>query len=255
MTGLDALGALSQADYAQVHHGYAVPQVSMAPPGPRRFSWHRAFLWIPFCLHFQRQKNIEAYHGEIFASFCLLFLWVYILFNLDTQIPLFALLFQHAFIEWLQDHISDRLACTILEPLIELKLHMILMSSSFFSLFHFSDILLIPSLMRKQLHISCTRKYPPGVSILSQPRHQLPHRSRLSIHKSYCVEDLLLTTSFFPHSCDFQSHHTLALRFFLHSSWSVFKGRFRNGIKFIALANPKLVFFPFFACCTSFIRV
>jgi len=38
MTGLDALGALSQADYAQVHHGYAVPQVSMAPPGPRRFS-------------------------------------------------------------------------------------------------------------------------------------------------------------------------------------------------------------------------
>ncbi|KAF3940321.1 hypothetical protein ABW19_dt0201104 [Dactylella cylindrospora] len=38
LTGLDALGALSQGDYTQVHHGYAVPQVSMAPPGPRRFS-------------------------------------------------------------------------------------------------------------------------------------------------------------------------------------------------------------------------
>lgn len=37
MGGLDALGALGQAEY-QVHHGYAVPQVSMAPPGPRRFS-------------------------------------------------------------------------------------------------------------------------------------------------------------------------------------------------------------------------
>ncbi|KAF3915025.1 hypothetical protein ABW21_db0200881 [Orbilia brochopaga] len=38
LAGLDALGALTQGDYGQVHHGYAVPQVSMAPPGPRRFS-------------------------------------------------------------------------------------------------------------------------------------------------------------------------------------------------------------------------
>ncbi|KAF3932063.1 hypothetical protein ABW20_dc0105108 [Dactylellina cionopaga] len=38
MAGLDALGALSQGDYAQLHHGYPVPQVSMAPPGSRRFS-------------------------------------------------------------------------------------------------------------------------------------------------------------------------------------------------------------------------
>ncbi|KAK6332580.1 hypothetical protein TWF730_004240 [Orbilia blumenaviensis] len=38
MGGLDALGALSQGDYAQLHHGYPVAQVSMAPPGPRRFS-------------------------------------------------------------------------------------------------------------------------------------------------------------------------------------------------------------------------
>ncbi|EPS44694.1 hypothetical protein H072_1333 [Dactylellina haptotyla CBS 200.50] len=38
MGGLDALGALTQGDYAQLHHGYPVPQVSMAPPGPRRFS-------------------------------------------------------------------------------------------------------------------------------------------------------------------------------------------------------------------------
>ncbi|KAK6339247.1 hypothetical protein TWF718_008670 [Orbilia javanica] len=37
MGGLDALGALSQGDY-QLHHGYPVAQVSMAPPGPRRFS-------------------------------------------------------------------------------------------------------------------------------------------------------------------------------------------------------------------------
>ncbi|KAK6329774.1 hypothetical protein TWF696_003637 [Orbilia brochopaga] len=38
LAGLDALGALTQGDYGQVHHGYPVPQVSMAPPGPRRFS-------------------------------------------------------------------------------------------------------------------------------------------------------------------------------------------------------------------------
>ncbi|KAF3929472.1 hypothetical protein AA313_de0209963 [Arthrobotrys entomopaga] len=38
MGGLDALGALTQGDYAQLHHGYPVAQVSMAPPGPRRFS-------------------------------------------------------------------------------------------------------------------------------------------------------------------------------------------------------------------------
>ncbi|KAJ6257901.1 hypothetical protein Dda_7691 [Drechslerella dactyloides] len=38
LAGLDALGALTQGDYAQVHHGYPVPQVSMAPPGPRRYS-------------------------------------------------------------------------------------------------------------------------------------------------------------------------------------------------------------------------
>ncbi|KAF3256630.1 hypothetical protein TWF217_006316 [Orbilia oligospora] len=38
MGGLDALGALSQGDYAQLHHGYPVAQVSMAPPGSRRFS-------------------------------------------------------------------------------------------------------------------------------------------------------------------------------------------------------------------------
>ncbi|KAK6514311.1 hypothetical protein TWF506_008707 [Arthrobotrys conoides] len=37
MGGLDALGALSQGDY-QLHHGYPVAQVSMAPPGSRRFS-------------------------------------------------------------------------------------------------------------------------------------------------------------------------------------------------------------------------
>ncbi|KAK6507203.1 hypothetical protein TWF481_005653 [Arthrobotrys musiformis] len=38
MGGLDALSALGQGDYAQLHHGYPVAQVSMAPPGPRRFS-------------------------------------------------------------------------------------------------------------------------------------------------------------------------------------------------------------------------
>ena len=36
--GLDTIAALGQApEYAHVHHPYGVP-VSMAPPGPRRYS-------------------------------------------------------------------------------------------------------------------------------------------------------------------------------------------------------------------------